>query len=409
MTDPLAFQVSRSIMADARGLGLNYFETMDEDLSEMDCGIRAAMTDSELLYEELRKIIKDLSCGEILSLKDPLMLNYVLFRGAPGSEDFFTVGPFRSLPFEPKDFHSLRNRFALTYAGGEELKSLLLPIPSSIMRTEALAVARNILLYFYGVENPAVREIDMNTEDSAGLPLIPAEDINVRARQVEEVYMHESKLLGFITEGNYQKAIKEAEFFMHSGMAQRLPNAKLSHRSLLYSANTLFRKASQGIGIHPVYLDEISKKYAQKLAICVTHQQMNETYMEMIKEYCSLCRNYSNRHYSRDVQRIMDYILFNLSDSLTPDEIAQAVNFSPSYISRKFKEEAGIPLMAYITEQRIRVAKRLLQETHMSIKEIAVYIGIPDWNYFTKLFKKSVGLTPTDYKKQLKNGESIPE
>lgn len=404
-----AFELSRSILADSRGLGLNYYETMDEDLSRADCGIRASMMNGRLLYGELGNIIKNLPFGVILSLKDSLLLNYVLFRGSPDSEEFFTVSPFRSLPYEQKDFQYLRNKYHLPFSKSEELQAMLQPIPSNIMRTEALAVARNILLFFYDVKNPVVWDMDMNIVKPDGLPLVPSEDINVRAKQVENAYMHESKLLGFITEGNYHKAIKEAEYFMQSGMVQRLPNAKLSHRSLLYSANTLFRKASQGVGIHPVYLDDISKKYAQKLSLCVTHQQMNTVYVEMIEEYCTLCRNYSNRHYSRNVQKIIDYILFNLGSNLTPDEIAQAVNFSSGYISRKFREETGMSLMFYITQQRIQIAKRLLQETHMSIKEISIYIGIPDWNYFTKLFKKSVGLTPTEYKKQLKNQESIPE
>ena len=47
------------------------------------------------------------------------------------------------------------------------------------------------------------------------------------------------------------------------------------------------------------------------------------------------------------------------------------------------------------------LAKSLLEKTGLSIKEISLYIGIPDWNYFTKLFKKAFGITPTEYKKTL--------
>ena len=79
--------------------------------------------------------------------------------------------------------------------------------------------------------------------------------------------------------------------------------------------------------------------------------------------------------------------------------IAQAVNFSPSYVSRRFKEEVGVSLMTYISEQRIQTAKRLLSTTEMSVREVASYVGIPDWNYFTKLFKKSAGCTPSEYHK----------
>lgn len=50
MIDSPAFQLSRNIMADARGLGLNYFETLEEEMSKIDCGIRAGMKDSQLHF-----------------------------------------------------------------------------------------------------------------------------------------------------------------------------------------------------------------------------------------------------------------------------------------------------------------------------------------------------------------------
>lgn len=410
MMNLLAYELLRNTLSDARGLNLQYFEAIDTDITAIDCRIRANMTHAGLLYEKLRDVLHKLTFGEILILKDSFLLNYVLFLGDSDFKDFFVVGPFRSLPFEETDYLYLRNKHKLSFAKGEELQAMLQPIPSNIMRVEALAAAHNILSHFYELKDPVVWEMDLEAEIADDLPLVPLEDINIRALQIEETYMHESKLLGFITEGNFQKAIKEAEYFMHSGMVQRLPNARLSHRSLLYSANTLFRKASQGIGIHPVYLDDISKKYVQKLSLCVTHQQMNELYLEMIEEYCSLCRNYPTHTYSRNVQKITNYILLNLSSNLTPDIIAQAINFSPNYISRKFKEEVGISPMTYITEQRMRVAKRLLEGTNMSVREIAIYVGIPDWNYFTKLFKKTVNLTPSEYKRvrTLAQGKAHP-
>ena len=96
----------------------------------------------------------------------------------------------------------------------------------------------------------------------------------------------------------------------------------------------------------------------------------------------------------------MNYVLFNLSDDLTPGKIAQAVSFSPSYVSRIFKDEVGKPLMVYVSEQRIQTAKQLLSTTQMSIREVASYVGIPDWNYFTKLFKKAEGCTPSEYQRR---------
>lgn len=77
------------------------------------------------------------------------------------------------------------------------------------------------------------------------------------------------------------------------------------------------------------------------------------------------------------MQKVINYILLNLSGELSPQSIAAAVNSSPGYVSHKFKEETGLTLMNYITQQRIRLAKKMLTDTDMSIRDIASYVGIP--------------------------------
>lgn len=120
----------------------------------------------------------------------------------------------------------------------------------------------------------------------------------------------------------------------------------------------------------------------------------------MIHEYCALCRLQSTRGYSPNIQRVMQYIRINLNQTLTPETIAQGVNFSPGYISRRFKEEVGVSLGSYIASRRVEVACQLLEKTTMTVREISCYVGIPDWNYFTKVFRKEKHCTPSQYRKQ---------
>ena len=120
-----------------------------------------------------------------------------------------------------------------------------------------------------------------------------------------------------------------------------------------------------------------SSLYVQKLANCISHKQLDKVYYNTIEAYCNLCREYPNRQYSQNMQKVINYILLNLSGELSPQSIAAAVNFSPGYVSHKFKEETGLTLMNYITQQRIRLAKKMLTDTDMSIRDIASYVGIP--------------------------------
>ena len=121
-----------------------------------------------------------------------------------------------------------------------------------------------------------------------------------------------------------------------------------------------------------------------------------------------LCRkafvqNQSLKNYSPLVRRTLNYINFNLSKSLSLKILAEEFNVIPNYLSTIFKKEVNVSLTDYINSQRINLAIKLLNTSDMQIQDIAWYVGINDVNYFTKLFKKKIGYTPTQYKKKIKS------
>ena len=77
---------------------------------------------------------------------------------------------------------------------------------------------------------------------------------------------------------------------------------------------------------------------------------------------------------------------------------AKLLDVNPSYLSTVFKKETGHTLTEYVTGKRIKHAVFLLNSTNLQIQTIAQYCGIPDICYFTKIFKKQIGKTPTEYR-----------
>ena len=86
------------------------------------------------------------------------------------------------------------------------------------------------------------------------------------------------------------------------------------------------------------------------------------------------------------------------------DEVSYLVNISPYYFSKIFKEETGENFIEYVTNIRITKAKELLEKSEFSMKEICAEVGYSDPNYFSRTFKKNVGVTPTEYKESRKKG-----
>ncbi len=93
-----------------------------------------------------------------------------------------------------------------------------------------------------------------------------------------------------------------------------------------------------------------------------------------------------------------EYIKANYSKALNLDDVSYYVNISPYYFSKIFKDGTGENFIEYLTNIRIEKAKELLNSTDYSMKEICVMVGYSDPNYFSRSFKKNVGVTPTEYK-----------
>lgn len=112
---------------------------------------------------------------------------------------------------------------------------------------------------------------------------------------------------------------------------------------------------------------------------------------------------------NRENQRLgllaQTYIKEHYADSqLSLMAVSNHANVSLSYFSQIFKEETGKTFVEYLTEVRMDKAKELLRSTDRMLYEIAEQVGYENPAYFTVAFKKQVGLSPRDYRKQFGKG-----
>lgn len=95
---------------------------------------------------------------------------------------------------------------------------------------------------------------------------------------------------------------------------------------------------------------------------------------------------------------IQDYIKWHRNTDIKVSEIAEHFGYNKRYLSEFFKNITGFSLKQYIIEEKIDLAKYLLCETNDNISDIAYSLGFNDHHGFMKVFKKVVGLTPTEYR-----------
>lgn len=104
-----------------------------------------------------------------------------------------------------------------------------------------------------------------------------------------------------------------------------------------------------------------------------------------------------------DMDEMMDYIRSHLHEQLDNQTLAQRFHFHPNYISAEFKNAVGQSLHSYVLETRILHAVALMEAGQRDIQKIAQSCGFSNANYFTRYFKKCIGITPGAYMRRGKN------
>jgi AraC-like DNA-binding protein len=100
------------------------------------------------------------------------------------------------------------------------------------------------------------------------------------------------------------------------------------------------------------------------------------------------------------VKRALEFIHNNYDQQLQVNDIARNVNINPNYLQRIFKKQMDNSIIGYLTYLRIEKAKLLLKNTDIPVTDISTYIGISSRQYFSYLFKKHCGTSPTEFRKK---------
>jgi AraC-like DNA-binding protein len=127
------------------------------------------------------------------------------------------------------------------------------------------------------------------------------------------------------------------------------------------------------------------------------------TWFKSFDEELQRCRAEKNRTIVERIKQVIDLEYAN--PNLCLQFLADTVGLSVSYITKLFKEIEGISLSDHWLEKRMGEAVKLLMETDVLVKEIALSVGFVNENYFFTVFKKQFGITPNEYRRmaRLKN------
>ncbi len=209
-------------------------------------------------------------------------------------------------------------------------------------------------------------------------------------RKLSNLFDQKEKFFEFLYDLFFDVIAKSKNIRVYEGVCIDVISVynKMLNNCLLYTSR-------QGDTLDLPYLP-ISQMYV--------FDQLEETY-EWIKEKFELVYDITQKfkmpNYNSTVVKIIDYITGHYSETINLDILSKQVNFNKFYLCRIFKEETGYNITDYINHQRIKKAKEMLQDDAIKINMISDLVGYNDAAYFNKVFKKTVGVSPSEYKKQV--------
>lgn len=151
---------------------------------------------------------------------------------------------------------------------------------------------------------------------------------------------------------------------------------------------------------YPVDMEMLESAYADRLYFSDKYIHSASEIMNAVASYLCISHMAKLKHDSLPFQ-IDQYIHSHLNEKLDNNILCEAFDISRTRLYQISEKNFGMGITDYIRKTRIQNAANLLEKTTLPINQIADSVGISDYNYFTKIFKKQTGFTPRDYRKYI--------
>lgn len=386
----------------------------NEMKNDIDLNFRSSFFtnyESSPLYELIKSKIKNKT---VYFVTDPFYCKYICLLFTSDESDCsykkLIIGPYCDIQITQNTLLEIMEFNHITSSLEFTLKKYYDLIPLITNESYLNAMIYTFADQLWGnANNYKIESVNLNEKLNHELayvaesPSITPVDSKIDMELIEKNYKTENEMIQIVSQGQIHKLnqfIKDAPPLLIP-MESRNPDPLRNAKNYLIISNSIFRKAAETGGVHPFYINEVSRNFALQIESLNSVQDINNFAFSIMKKYCLLVHNNSTRQYSPLIQQLIVMIDSDLSGDLSLNTLASSLNVNASYLSALFKKDLGITLTAYVTKKRVDYAIFLLNTSVLQIQSIATHCGIPDLNYFTKTFKKIVGITPSQYRQEI--------
>lgn len=370
-----------------------------------DLGLRTILFGEDAPFcEALPPKNQEVGIARVWLMQDQYHCRYIL-ADAPGESQWVLLGPYSTEELTLTDITRLYQKRGVAHIDTNILRQYYLSLPR--LRDESFmdAVVHAHCLAAYGSQGYEIGYWKLESE----LPLVQPETKSAQLahirRSMEQRYAAEREMMAFIAQGNYYGASLAKSKLGLRNQNARSGSTLRDRKNYTIIFNTLCRVATEQGGVPPIAIDQCSNRFALEIETSGSSSEVRTIQERMLKEYCDLVRNNAPQAFSPLISRAIDILSADYAEAISLVSVSEKLNISTNYLSACFKKETGTTFTEFLTGIRIEKAKSLLVQTDLPVGEIALACGIPDLNYFSRLFKANVNTTPTQFRESAKKAQ----
>jgi len=172
--------------------------------------------------------------------------------------------------------------------------------------------------------------------------------------------------------------------------------------TFIHAVSLVSRTALKG-GLDPDITYTLAGRYIREIELYDRYSDISSIFKQMFMDFTrrtAKCRSITSS--SPTVTKITRIIQAHLYEKLTPTDISNMLQMNCSYLCRCFKQETGMTITEYTNKVKITECMNLIESTKLPLNQIYTQLGFSSQSYMQKVFKKIVGVTPLEYRSNLK-------
>lgn len=338
--------------------------------------------------------------GKVLSTKEsqvftcPLNLNYIIVPYLYHNKCYGSIyiGPFLFKSPEQVFLYHLANSYNISALEILDLNNALNQV--KVISDTLIPYVKDLTFHLFQISKE-------QTSMAMHLPGTKPKALQISSETVENnsVYPYEKEklLINKIKSGN----TLEANAVLNELLGYVLFSNKIdldSVKARVIELCSILSRVTIEYGATPIGVLNFNNEFIKSLQNITDIYDLANNLKETVEVFISSIERHQSNDSNDSIQRAADYIAVNYAKDLTLEELADYVHLNASYFSNLFSQTIGYTFKSYLNIVRIEKSKDLLTSTDYSFIAIANAVGFEDHNYFSKVFKKHIGMTPSQYR-----------